>query len=93
MKSAFERAMERSGHTLKKLSPEIKEALAEIDRKYDAKIAEIRLRAGQSAPNPVPGNDPAAEAAADAGRRELARQIAELNEKREREKARVRGEE
>lgn len=46
MKSAYEKAMERleqeSGPT-KKLSDEQRETLAEIDRKFDAQIAEQRL--------------------------------------------------
>ena len=86
MKSAFERAMERAGHTLKELSPEQKGALAEIDRKYDAKIAELRLRSESDRRG---DEDPEK---SDAARRETARRIAELNEKREREKAKVRGE-
>ena len=46
MKSAYEKAMERleqeSGPT-KKLSDEQRDALAEIDRKFDAQIAEQKL--------------------------------------------------
>lgn len=43
MKSAFELALERTGGKLQELSPEKKEKIAEIDRKYQAKIAETRL--------------------------------------------------
>lgn len=43
MKSAFELALERTGGKLQELSPEKKEKIAEIDRKYQAKTAELRL--------------------------------------------------
>lgn len=45
MKSSYELAMERLNKTapVKKLTPEQKEALAEIDSKYAAKIAEREI--------------------------------------------------
>jgi len=47
MKSAYEIAMERlneaSGPT-RRLTPEQKACLAEIDKKFDARVAEARLR-------------------------------------------------
>jgi hypothetical protein len=43
MKSSFELALERTGGTLKKVSEGLKEKIAEIDRKYQAKMAEAEL--------------------------------------------------
>jgi len=86
MKSAFERALEKFGHTIRELSPEQKEKLAEIDRVYDAKIAEIRLGTESKLRQT---SDPEK---AEALRSEMARKIADLNRKREREKEKVRGE-
>ncbi|NLF94420.1 MAG: hypothetical protein GX564_11100 [Oligosphaeraceae bacterium] len=45
MKSAFELAMERLGAPGQKLSQEQKEQLAEIDRVYEAKIAQAKFAA------------------------------------------------
>lgn len=86
MKSAFERALEKFGHTIRELDPEQKEKLAAIDRVYDAKIAEIRLGAESQLRQT---NDPEK---AEAIRAEMARKIADLDRKREREKEKVRGE-
>jgi hypothetical protein len=44
MKSAYELAMERMGGTIRELTPEQKEQLAEIDRRADAKIAQAKIR-------------------------------------------------
>ena len=44
MKSSFELAMERLGGSTKKLSDDQKIKIAEIDSKYKAKIAGIKLR-------------------------------------------------
>ena len=84
MKSAFERALERFGENIRELTPEQKERIAEIDRRYDAKIAEIRLGAearirGAADPEKI-----------EAIRAEAAAKIADLNRKRDREKERVR---
>lgn len=46
MKSAYELAMERLNQTSgpeRKLTDEQKAALAELDRKYDARLAEVRM--------------------------------------------------
>jgi hypothetical protein len=45
MKSAFELAMERFGGAVQKLTVEQKEQLAEVDRLYEAKIAQARFDA------------------------------------------------
>ncbi|MDD4540306.1 MAG: hypothetical protein PHT80_14940 [Lentisphaeria bacterium] len=45
MKSAFELAMERLGGSIKQYSNEQKEQLAEIDKLYDAKIAQAKFAA------------------------------------------------
>lgn len=89
MKSAFELAMSRleKQAPTQKLSEEMKAQLAEIDSEINAKIAEkkvflegeIAKAAGDSL-------------AQDELRRQLASEIARLEEKREDKKARVRGE-
>lgn len=43
MKSAFELAMERLGGKIEDLSGEKKNAIAEVTKKYNAKIAEVKL--------------------------------------------------
>lgn len=43
MKSAFELAMERLGGKIEELSDEKKNAIAEVTKKYNAKIAEAKL--------------------------------------------------
>lgn len=43
MKSAFELAMERLGGGMKQYTPEQKEALAEVDREFEAKMAQVKL--------------------------------------------------
>ena len=45
MKSAFELAMERFGGTVQQFTAEQKEQLAEVDRLYEAKIAQARFDA------------------------------------------------
>ena len=45
MKSAFELAMERSGGAVQELTAEQKERLAEVERLYEAKIAQARFDA------------------------------------------------
>ena len=88
MKSAFELAMSRleKQEPTQKISDEVKAQLAEIDSEINAKIAEkkvflegeIAKAAGDSL-----GQDEL--------RRQLASEIARLEEKREEKKARVRG--
>jgi len=87
MKSAYELAMERFGQTLNVLTDEQKRQLAEIDRKYDARVAEARM----SADNRLQAfaGDPEK---ATAVRDELVVELASLREKREREKKQVRDE-
>ncbi len=83
MKSAYELAMERmereSGPS-RKLSDHQKEAIAEIDKKYDAKVAEQRLL-GE-------GRIQSATTAAELeqAKAELAKEVSSLEEKRERDK-------
>lgn len=45
MKSAFELAMERFGGAVQEFTAEQKEQLAEVDRLYEAKIAQARFDA------------------------------------------------
>lgn len=87
MKSAYELAMsrlEKSEPTVN-LSPEQKERLAEVDSEINAKIAEKKIfLEGQLAT--------AAPAEQEEIRRQLASELARLEEKRERRKAEIRGE-
>ncbi|NOY80449.1 MAG: hypothetical protein GXP31_05520 [Kiritimatiellaeota bacterium] len=87
MKTAYELAMERLGHKLRVLSEEQKERLAEVDRRYDAKIAEARLNAEGRLRGAAGDVDRAG-----AVRDELVVELASLNEKREQEKERIRRE-
>jgi len=43
VKSAYELALERSGGALQELAPDLKKELAELERKYRAKLAEAEL--------------------------------------------------
>lgn len=88
MKSAYERAMEKmdaaSGPT-KKLSDEQKAQIAEIDNKYDAKMAETKLGFDQQlAATPIVEQE--------AIQQEMSSELARLEEKREQEKEAVWGE-
>lgn len=86
MKSALELAMERFGSgTVRELTAEQKEQLAEIDRKFDAKIAEAKIRT-EPRLRSLPNDD------ADQLRVELATEIAGFNEARERQKEKLRRE-
>lgn len=81
MKSAYELAMERlGGGPLQNYTAEQKEQLAEIDRKYDARVAQLRLQSR-------PGGDP--EAARQAQARTAA-EIASVEERRKQEKDELR---
>lgn len=81
MKSAYELAMERlekeSGPS-RKLTDEQKAAIAEVDNKYEARIAENKLEFEQRLA--------AAPQEADAIRQEMAQAVQALEEKRDREK-------
>jgi hypothetical protein len=81
MKSAYELAMERLGGPLREYTDAQKEKLAEVDRTYDARVAQARLQA--DADRKKDGRDPAklqqtqdlltAELASLEGRREQAK--------------------
>ena len=89
MKSAFELAMSRleKEAPIRKLTPEQKERIAEVDSEYGAKIAERKLFLdGELA---KAAGDPLAE---DDIRRQLASEILRLEEKREDAKEKIRNE-
>ena len=87
MKSAYELAMERLGGEIREYTDEQKGRLAEIDRKYDAKIAQVKLDAENQLR--AAGVDSAKQ---DDVRSRSAGEIASLNGKREAEKDRARSE-
>ena len=82
MKSAYELAMERmeaaSGPT-KKLSDEEKQAIADIDTKYDAQVAETKLSFDGKIPAVAPPEQQAL-------REELANELAKIETRREHDK-------
>jgi cell division protein ZapA (FtsZ GTPase activity inhibitor) len=81
MKSAFELAMERlGGAPLQSYTAEQKEQLAEVDRKYDARVAQLRLQSRSL-------EDPQADREA---RERLAAEIASVEERRQHEKDELR---
>ncbi|MBX7257478.1 MAG: hypothetical protein K1Y02_14030 [Candidatus Hydrogenedentes bacterium] len=86
MKSAYELAMERmereSGPT-RKLNDDQKAAIAEIDKKYDAKIAEQRLSSESRMQSATTGLE------LEQIKADVAKEIASLEERREREKESV----
>lgn len=84
MKSAYELAMERMGASLNEYSDEQKEQMAEIDRKYDALVAEAKLNArrrAMEAAEPEAGTCP---------EEDLAVELASIEERRERDKQKIR---
>ncbi|MFO7821027.1 MAG: hypothetical protein R6V56_03065 [Lentisphaeria bacterium] len=83
MKSAYELAMEKLGEGIEKFTPEQKEKLAEIDRKADAKIANVKLQTEQK----IAQANPAEEAKL---REDMAVEIQGINQHREREKEQCR---
>ncbi len=88
MKSAYELAMERlGGDDAKPLTDEQKAEIAEIDAKYAAKIAERKIFLEKSLADALE-----AEKHEDAEnlRRQLADEVAELEEERERAKDKAR---
>jgi hypothetical protein len=84
MKSAYDLAMERLGGESKGLTAEQKAALAEIDSKTKAKIAETEIMFGQQL---ATENDPAKAAFIQQTRQQ---QIAKIKEGAEEEKESVR---
>ncbi|MDT8391456.1 MAG: hypothetical protein RRC34_13210 [Lentisphaeria bacterium] len=84
MKSAFELAMEKYDEDpVEALTPEQKEQLAEIDRKFDAKIAAAKIR---TEPKILTlSRDEASQL-----RAELAVELAGYNDARERQKEKLR---
>jgi len=85
MKTAYELAIERLGGAEKKLTQEQKKELAEIDRVYDAKVAEAKI--GSESRLKEASDDPEKEKQV---REELAEELARLDRKREDKKDAVR---
>lgn len=85
MKTAYELAMERLGGT-HEYTEDKKSLFAEVDSRYDAKIAEARLGADERLANAL--GDPEK---TDEIRRRLAADINRLQDKREAEKQKIRG--
>jgi len=85
MKSAFELAMERLGGEAREFTPEQKEKLAEVDRKADAKIAQIKLATDSRMGTTKPEDR-------DRLRQDMATEIAGVNEHRARQKTKLRDE-
>ncbi len=84
MKSAYELAMERMGASLKEYTDEQKEQMAEVDRKYDALVAEAKMNArrrAMEAAESQPGTSP---------EEDLAVELASIEERRERDKQKIR---
>lgn len=82
MKSAYEIAMEKmnaESGPVKTLSDEQKERVAEIDKRYDAKIAETKLTYDEKLSAVAPDD-------AQDLQRELSSELMRLDEKRETEK-------
>ena len=84
MKSAYELAMERLGGA-KPLSAKIKQQLAEVDSRFEAKKAEALIAANEKLHK---ANGDAA--AINEIRENLSRELARFDEKRETEKNRIR---
>lgn len=84
MKSAFELAMEKfDDEPVEAFTPDQKEQLAEIDRKFDAKIAEAKIRTEPKILT-LRGEE------ASQLRAELAMELAGFNNARERQKEKLR---
>jgi hypothetical protein len=83
MKSAYERAMERleaaSGPS-KQLNDEQRERIGEIDKVFDAKIAQVRMESEEKQMKATTAQE------FDAARHELAAELQRLEENREQEK-------
>ena len=90
MKSAYELAMERMGDDgeNKPLTDEQKEKIADIDSKYRAKIAERKIFLEKSLSEAIEQHN---HEEADIIRRQLAEEIAGLEDKSEADKEKIRG--
>lgn len=86
VKSAYELIMERLGE-LKQLTEEQKTKIAEIDRIYEAKKAEVELRGEEELKRLVDNPEKQEEV-----RRRIAMEIERLEQKKRVEKDKVRGE-
>jgi len=85
MKSAYELAIERhGGEKPRKLKEEQKAKIAEIDRRYQARIAEVELSIESTEPEPGREDNGAAV------QEKLREDIAELRERSEQEKEKIR---
>lgn len=88
MKSAYERAMERTGGgTLRELPPEQKSQLAEISSVYEAKIAHAKLLADDDLRKAGADKEKTAKI-----RQDLATELTALAEERDRKKDALRRE-
>ncbi len=85
MKSAYELALERFGGDLTEYTGEQKEKLAEIDRIHDSKVAQAKF-AAQDRRRKSAGSPEERDAIQD----DLAVEIASIEERREREKEKLR---
>lgn len=88
MKSAYELAMERLGGS-RSYTKEQKQQMSEIDRKYEARLAEVRLRAEDHLRKLDPDKPETADQEKTI-RENLSRDVAKLEQKRESEKEAVR---
>ena len=84
MKSAYELAMERMGASLKEYSDVQKEQMAEVDRKYDALVAEAKLNARRRV------TEAAGSQTETSPEEDLAVELASIEERRERDKRKIR---
>jgi hypothetical protein len=83
VKNAYEKALDRFG-PIKELPPEKKAKLAELDRLYQSRIAQLEVQFGDKLRQAAPDAD------TDKLRDQMRREIAKLREKAERERDRVR---
>lgn len=88
LKSAYEIAMEKSGgKTARELTAAQKKAIAEVNSKHDAAIAELEiLKAPVLAAARASGDEESYRAVME----DMAREKASINERREREKKKIR---
>jgi hypothetical protein len=90
VKSAFERALERFGGEERKYTAEQKQRLAEIDKLYDAKVAQARFEGAQRLGKAGAPTTVEAAAKLEKMRDEIAIEVASINRKRDAEKDTVR---
>jgi hypothetical protein len=86
MKSSYELAMERMGGGKKSLTDSQKAEISEIDAKYKAKIAEKKIFLEKSISEAVQSGD---EETVQKLRKQVAKEIASLENKAEREKENI----